>query len=81
MYEQDIDYINEELQKFNEYLRRIDKTINEIEMNNNRDLLKEGQNLRGQLIDIIIPKVAHAETRNHNNDAEIQDLDSKIQDL
>ena len=69
MYEQDIDYLNEEFHKFNEHLRRIDRTINEIEMNDNRDLLKEAKDLRFKLIDIIIPKVAHAETRGLNNDA------------
>ena len=48
-------------------------------MNDNRDLLAEGNDLRNQLIDLIIPKVAHVETRGHNNDQEIQDLDGRVQ--
>lgn len=50
-------------------------------MNDNRDLMKEGSDLRKQLIDLVIPKVAHAETRAHSNDSEIQALDAKINDL
>lgn len=62
-------------------MRRIDRVINEIEMNDNRDLLKEGKDLRDHLIELIIPKVAHTETRAHQNDAEMRNLDEKIQDL
>lgn len=81
MYEQDIDYLSEEFNKFNENLSRIDRINNQIEMNENSDLLKEGKALRLQIIDLIIPKVAHAETKAHNNDSELKSLNAKIQDL
>lgn len=77
----EIHYIGQELHDYNDRMTRLEQIENQSEMNGNATITDEAKQLKVELQDITIPRVANVEVASNNDEQRLKDWETKVDEL
>ena len=77
----EIHYIGDELHGYNDRMTRLEQIENQSEMNGNATITDEAKQLKIELQDITIPRVANVEVAANNDQQRLSDWETKVDEL